>query len=185
MPLPPWLVLSLVGLAFWVLPPLDEVVSPMLPPVPEPVAELVPLPPWLVLSLVELLVGVKVGVKSLALLLVPLTSPLVALPPRPPVPEPVAEVSPTLEAPPVPEAVLVPPVMSPKVMVGVLVLVAELVPEPVAVLSPLALLAVWVWLPWLLVWSPLLPPVALDEPELVMVIEGVVPEPLLEPRPLT
>ncbi len=153
--------------------PLVALVSPMLPPVPEPVAELVP--PWLVLSLVELLVGVK------SLLLVPLTLPLVALPPA-------AEVSPTLEAPPVPEAVLVPPVMSPKLTVGVLVLLAELVPEPVALLSPLALLAVWVWLPLLppvALTSPLVPPVALDDPELVMVMDGVEPEPVFEPRPTT
>ena len=94
-------------------------------------------------------------------------------------------------APPVPLEVMV----GVKVMAGLDVALppkppAPPVPLPVAVLSPLALLAVW--LPLLppvpepvALTSPLVPPVALDEPELVMLIEGVEPEPLLEPRPTT
>ena len=60
------------------------------------------------------------------------------------------------------------------------------VPLPVAVLSPLALLAVWLPLaPPVALTSPLVPPVALLVPELVMLIDGVEPEPLPEPRPTT
>ncbi len=169
----------------------------LLPPAPP-----VPLPPWLALSLVELLVPetsplvavppVPLLVLSLVELLefVPLTSPLVAaelfvavwspvvalvLPTLPPlavtlgvkVKSGVKLVSPMLPpAPPVALTVLPPleEVVSPML---------EAPPKPPA--PPVALLVE--------VWSPLLPPVALDEPELVMVMEGV--EPLPEPRPTT
>ena len=168
-PAPPWLVLSLVEVGVNVL-----VTSPLVavPPVPEPVA--VPLPLSPTLPPVPEPVAVE--------LLVEVWSPLLALPPKPPAP-PVALVSPTL--PPLAVLLGVKVKFGAKLVSPIVPPVAELVPEPVAVLSPLALLAVWVWLPWLLVWSPLLPPVALDEPELVIEIEGVEPEPLLEPRPTT
>ena len=176
------------------------VTSPLVPPV----AEIVGLNVVVGAKLFDgVKVGVKLGVNSLlgvkVLLLVPVTSPLVALllevwspfdadvlPTLPPEAVMVGVTSMVgLELPPAPPAAVLE--TSPVVTLTGLVLfrlpLVKLLPPLDEVVSPTAppvaaLLAVWVWLPW--VWLPLAPPVAelvlaLFE-ELSSVMLGSVPE---------